>query len=162
MVARYHRTTMTTPKERIEADLKEAMKARDAGRTSTLRLLLAAIKNEKIQLLREPDEREFASLVRKAIKQRQESIEQYQQGGRPELAAKEEQEIALLERYLPQAVSEDEVRAAIRELIAASGLQGPKAMGVVMKETIARFGGAADPSTISRVAKELLSGGAPS
>ena len=90
------------------------------------------------------------------IKQRHDSVEQYTKGNRPELAAKEQAEIALLEAYLPQQTSEADLRTAAGEIIAAQGLSGPSATGVVMKAMIARFGATADSGTISRLVRELL------
>src|SRR4029078_9507498 len=87
---------MSTPQQRIEEDLKQSMKARDAERTSTLRMLLASLKNEKISLGHEVSEEEFVTVVQRGVKQRQDSVEQYRKGGREELAAKEEREAALL------------------------------------------------------------------
>jgi len=146
----------TTPQQRIEADLKAAMKAGEKERLSTLRMLLTDIKNEKIRRLGEVDEAGLVSLVRKAIKQREEAAAQYKTGGREELAAKEESEARMLAEYLPAQVDEGQIRAAIQELVAARGLAGPAAIGPIMKEMLARFGSAADGSTINRIAREAL------
>lgn len=147
-----------TPQSRLEADLKEAMKARDKDRVSTLRMLLAMVKNRRIELGAELAEAELVSLVRKAIKQREDSAGQYRQGNRPELAQKEEGEIAILEGYLPPPVDEDAVRAQVRAYLASSGLAGPKAMGQVMKEMSARFAGTVDGKTLSGIVREELAG----
>ena len=146
----------TTPQQRIEADLKTAMKAGEKERLSTLRMLLSEIKNEKICRLGEVDEAGFVSLVRKAIKQREEAAAQYKTGGREELAAKEESEAKMLAEYLPVQVDEAQIRAAIEELVSSRGLSGPAAIGPIMKEMLARFGSAADGSTINRIAREVL------
>jgi len=146
----------TTPQQRIEADLKTAMKAGEKERLSTLRMLLSEIKNEKIRRLGEVDEAGFVSLVRKAIKQREEAAAQYKTGGREELAAKEESEAKMLAEYLPVQVDEAQIRAAIEELVSSRGLSGPAAIGPIMKEMLARFGSAADGSTINRIAREAL------
>jgi len=148
----------TTPQQRIEADLKAAMKAGDKERLSTLRLLLTEIKNERIRRGAEVDEAGFASLARKAIKQREEAAEQYRKGGRPELAEKEENEAKLLAAYLPAQIDEASLRAAIQALVAERGLSGPAAMGPVMKEMLARFGATADGAVVSRLAREVLAG----
>jgi uncharacterized protein YqeY len=148
--------TTTPPQQRIEADVKAAMKAGEKERLSTLRMLLTEIKNERIRRGSEVDEAGFVSLVRKAIKQREESISQYRKGGREELAAKEEAEIKLLEPYLPAQVDEAQIRAAIAETVAAKGLSGPAAIGPIMKEMLARFGSSADGATINRIAREVL------
>jgi uncharacterized protein len=151
-------TTTTSPQQRIESDVREAMKAGDKERLGTLRLLLAALKNERIAKGGEVDEAGFAALTRKAIKQREEAAEQYRKGGREDLAQKEEREGKLLAVYLPAQVDPGQIRAAVEELVAQRGLAGPAAMGQVMKEMMARFGAAADGATISRVAREVLAG----
>ncbi len=149
---------MATPLERIQDDLKTAMKASDKDRTGLLRMLLAEIKNERIRVIGEVDDDRFLALVRKGVKQRQESAEQFRQGGRLELADKEEREIALLEAYLPAQTSEDDIRRAIAELVAREGLAGPAAMGPVMQAMKAHFGAAADGRVINRIAREVLAG----
>ncbi len=149
---------MSTPLERIQADLKSALKARDKERLSTLRMLLAEIKNEKIRAGEEVGDDAFARLLRKAVKQRKDSAEQFRKGDRDALAEKEEREAVILSAYLPQEVGEDEIRGAIEELVAAEGLSGPRGIGPVMKAMLARFGGAADGRTINRIAREILAG----
>ncbi|HEX3529201.1 MAG TPA: GatB/YqeY domain-containing protein [Thermoanaerobaculia bacterium] len=146
----------TTPQQRIEADVKAAMKAGEKEKLSTLRMLLSEIKNEKIRRIAEVDEAGFVSLVRKAIKQREEAAAQYKAGGRPELEAKEEAEARMLAAYLPAQVDEGQIRAAIQEVVDARGLSGPAAIGPIMKEMLARFGSSADGSTINRLAREVL------
>ena len=133
------------------------MKSGEKEKLSTLRMLLTEIKNERIRRKgEEVDEAGFISLVRKAIKQREDSIAQYRQGGREELAAKEEAEMKMLEAYLPAQVDEGQIRAAIEELVASRGLSGPAAIGPIMKEMLARFGSSADGATINRIAREIL------
>jgi uncharacterized protein YqeY len=152
--------TTTPPQQRIEADVKAAMKSGEKEKLSTLRMLLTEIKNERIRRKgEEVDEAGFVSLVRKAIKQREDSVSQYRLGGREELAAKEEAEMKMLEAYLPAQVDEGQIRAAIEELVAARNLSGPAAIGPVMKEMLARFGSSADGATINRIAKETLAKG---
>jgi uncharacterized protein len=146
----------TTPQQRIEADVKSAMKAGEKEKLSTLRLLLTEIKNERIRRGSEVDEAGFVSLVRKAIKQREDSVSQYRAGNREELAAKEEAEIRVLEGYLPAQVDEGQIRAAIEDLVSSRGLSGPAGIGPVMKEMLARFGSSADGATINRIAREVL------
>lgn len=145
-----------TPQERIESDVKDAMRARDKERLSTLRMLLSEIKNEKIKLGKDLDDDAFLAVVRRALKQRRDSETQYREGGRDELADKEHREAELLETYLPAQASEDEVRAAIEELVEAEGLSGPKGIGPVMKGMMKRFGASADGATINRLAREIL------
>ncbi len=149
---------MSTPLERIQGDIKSALKAREKERLSTLRMLLAEIKNEKIRTGEDVDDDAFVRLVRKAVKQRKDSSEQYRKGDRPELAAKEDREAEILGAYLPQQVGEDEIRSAIEEYVAAEGLSGPRGIGPVMKAMMARFGGTADGKTINQVARQVLVG----
>lgn len=149
---------MGTPQERIESDLKAAMKARESERVGTLRMLLAEVKNERIAAGAEVDETRFAALVRKGIKQRHEAAEQFRKGGREESAAKEEREASLLETYLPQQASEEEIRAAVEAFASEQNLSGGAAMGAVMKEMMARFGARADGGTLSRITREVLAG----
>ena len=148
--------TTTPPQQRIEADVKAAMKAGEKERLSTLRLLLTEIKNDRIRRGSEVDEAGFVSLVRKSIKQREDSVSQYRAGNREELAAKEEAEIKVLADYLPAQVDEGQIRAAIEELVSSRGLSGPAGIGPVMKEMLARFGSSADGATINRIAREVL------
>lgn len=148
---------MSTPQARIELEVKQALKAQDKERLSTLRLLLNAIKNERIRSGQEVDEETFLGLVRKGIKQRRESSEQYAKGNRPELAEQEEREAAILQTYLPPPVADAELQEAIRELVQAEGLAGPQAMGPVMKAMLHRFAGRADGTTINRLARDILS-----
>ncbi len=147
---------MTSPQKRVEHEVRRALKAQDKLELSTLRLLLNAINNERIRGGREVDESNFLTLVRKALKQRQDSIEQYRQGGREDLADREEQEAMILKRYLPPQVADDEIADAIHELVERESLSGPQAIGPIMKATLARFGDAADGATINRLAREIL------
>ena len=151
-------TATVAPQQRIEADVKTALKAGDKERLQTLRLLLTEIKNERIRRGGEVDEAGFAAIVRKAIKQRDEAATQYRAGHREELAAKEESEGRILATFLPAAADEGDVRAAIEALIAERGLAGPQAIGPIMKEMLARFGTSADGATINRIARQLLAG----
>jgi uncharacterized protein len=148
--------TTTTPQQRIEAEVKAAMKSGEKEKLSTLRMLLAEIKNERIRRGDDLDEDGFVSLVRKAIKQREDSITQYRAGGREELAAKEQSELATLNAYLPAQVDEGQIRAAVEEIVTEKGLSGPAAMGPIMKGVMARFGTSADGATINRIAREVL------
>ena len=153
--------TSVPPQQRIESELKAALKAGDKLRLQTMRLLLTEIKNDRIQRGGEVDEPGFVALVRKAIKQREEAVAQYRAGQREELAAKEEREAAILAGFLPAAADDAEVRAAITALIAERGLAGPQAIGPIMKEMLARFGGSAEGATLNRIARELLGPAGP-
>lgn len=132
------------------------MKAGDKERLGTLRMLLADVKNERIRRGGEVDEAGLVALVRKGIKQRHESAEQFRRGGREADALREEREAEILGGYLPQQVGDDEVRAAVVALVESEGLSGPAAIGRVMKETMARFGSRADGAAINRIAREVL------
>ncbi len=148
---------MSTPQQRIQAEVQQALKAGDKERVSTLRMLLNALENERIRLGEELDEQMFLGQVRKAIKQRREASEQFRLGGRDELAAREERELELLQSYLPPPVDEQEIRAAIREFVASQHLAGTQDLGAVMKEMLGRFAGRADGATINRLARQVLS-----
>ncbi len=145
-----------TPQQRIEAALKTAMKAREKERVSTLRMLLADLKNERIRRGEEVDEGAFLGLVRRGIKQRQEAAEQFEKGDRPEQAAKERREIEELETYLPAGPGEDEIRSTVEAYVAENGLSGLAAMGTVMPAMIQRFAGRADNAALSRVVRDVL------
>jgi uncharacterized protein YqeY len=149
---------MSSPQERVQEDLKQAMKARDAERTSTLRMLLAELKNERIKLGHEVGEDELVVVVQRGVKQRHDSVELYRQNAREDLAAKEEREAKVLAAYLPEQVSEDEVRAAIAELVQAEGLSGPSGIGKVMQTVLPRFKGRFDGKTLQKIAREVLGG----
>jgi uncharacterized protein YqeY len=147
---------MKPPQERIQDDLKEAMKARDAERTGTLRMLLAEIKNEKIRLGRELGEEDFLGVVQKGVKQRQDAVEQYRAGGRADLAEKEEREARLLGAYLPEQLSEEQVRAEVEQLVREQNLAGPKALGAVMGALVPKLKGRVDGKLLQRIARETL------
>ena len=119
--------------EQIVSDLTTAMKAQDAQRLSTLRMVKAAMMNRKIEKGSELDDEEVQKLLRSLVKQRRDSIEQYEKAGRQELAEKEQAEIAVIETYLPQAASAAEIEAAVAAAIAETGASSMKDMGKVMK-----------------------------
>ena len=142
--------------EKIRADLTAAMKAQEKERLSTLRMLQSAIKNEQINAGHELSDEEAMTVIRKAVKQRQDSIEQYTNAGRTELADKEKSEMELLKTYLPAEMSEDELESGLREIIASTGAQSKKDLGKVMKEATARFKGRADGKKIQEMVGRLL------
>lgn len=147
-----------TPQQRIETDLKAAMKAGEKEKVATLRMVLAELKNERIRRGEEVDEAGFIAVLRKAIKQREEAAEQYEKGGRPEQADRERREAAFLQAdYLPKGPSEADIRKAVEEVVAAQGLSGMAAMGQVMPAVIQRFEGRADNAVISKIARQVLS-----
>ena len=142
--------------EQIRADLTQSMKARTAERPSTLRLLQAAVKTEQINVGHELSDEEALAVIRKGIKQRQDSVEQYTKGNRPELAAKEQAEIDILKTYMPPELSEAELESGLREIVASTGAQSKKDMGKVMKEATARYKGRADGKKIQEIVGRLL------
>jgi hypothetical protein len=140
----------------VEQDVKQAMKAGDKERLSTLRMLLAEITNERIRRGSEVDEEALVAVVRKGIKQRKDAAEQYRNGGREESAAKEEREAVVLEEYLPQQADEAEVRAFVEKLVAEQELSGPAGLGKVMGPTLKHFGARTDGATVNRLARQVL------
>lgn len=142
--------------EQIRADLTESMKARNAERTSTLRMLQAALKNEQINLKRELTDEEALSTIRKSVKQRLDSIEQYTKGNRPELAAKEQAEMDILKSYMPPELTDGELESGLREIIASTGAQSKKDLGKVMKEATAKYKGRAEGKKIQEIVTRLL------
>ena len=142
--------------ERIRTDLTAAMKAQEKERLSTLRMLQAALKNEQINAGHELSDEEAMSVIRKAVKQRQDSIEQYSNAGRTELADKERAEMELLKTYLPAEMSEAELESGVREIIASTGAQSKKDMGKVMKEASAKYKGRADGRKLQEIVSRLL------
>ena len=142
--------------EQIRADLTASMKARTAERTSTLRMLQAAIKNEQISLGHELSDGEALAVVRKGVKQRLDSVEQYTKGNRPDLASKEAAEIEMLKVYLPPELSDAELESGVRDIIASTGAQSKKDMGKVMKEATARYKGRAEGRKIQEIVSRLL------
>ena len=149
-------TTNPSPLDLVQSDLKTAMKAQDKTRVSTLRMLLSELKNERIRAGRDLDEEAFVTVVQRGVKQRNEAASHYRDGGREELAAKEEAEAEILQEYLPEPVSEDEVRAEIRKRIEAEGLEGPKAIGRLMGVLVPQYKGRIDGSELQRLVRDEL------
>ena len=151
------RVTSMNLKEQILADVTVAMKAKDAARTSTLRMLKAAIVNRQIEKGGELDDEELMKLLRSQVKQRRDSVEQYEKGGRQDLADKERAEIAVIEGYLPQAASQDEIDKAVAAAIAETGAASVKEMGAVMKAVMPLLAGKnADGRAVSETVKKKL------
>ncbi len=143
--------------EKILNDYKEAMKKRDALRISTLSFLRASMQNLAIEKKKDKlDDPDVIAILRKQIKQRQDSIEQFKKGNRPELAEKEMKELEILKQYLPKELSADELRKIIKDAVAATGATGPKDMGKVMKEVMAKAAGQADGKMVSDLVKEVF------
>ena len=148
-------------REKIQAETVTAMKAKDKERTAALRLIGAKIKDRDIELRtsdKKPEDDELVTdVLMKMAKQRRESIEMYEGGGRQELADKEKSELAVIEEFLPKQMSEDETRAAITQIKNDIGAEGMKDMGRVMGELKARHGATLDMSKASGLVKEALS-----
>jgi len=143
--------------KQIVADLTAAMKAQDANRTSTLRMVKAAMMNRQIEKGSELDDDEMQKLLRSLVKQRRDSIEQYEKAGRQELVDKEKAEIDVIETYLPQAASQDEIEQAVAAAIAETGAKSMKDMGKVMKAAQAALAGKnADGKLVSEAVKAKL------
>lgn len=155
--------TEPTLASRIDKDIIAAMKARDAERTTTLRMVKTALKNKEIEKRQPLTEAEAQQVLTTLIKQRRESVEQFTKGNRPELAAKEAAEIVLIEGYMPKAAGEDEIRVHVQQAIAEIAANGskpsPKEMGAVMKAVQARLQAAgvrADGRLTSEIVKTEL------
>ncbi len=148
-----------TLKPRLADAVKQAMRAKQSERLGTLRFLQAAIKQKEVDERRELSDAEITSIIEKQVKQRRESIAAFEQAGRAETAASEQAEVAVLQEFLPQAASDEEVQAAIDAAIAqasADGASGPALMGKVMAVLKPALAGRADMSAVSRQVKEKL------
>jgi uncharacterized protein YqeY len=144
-------------RQQIISDLTVSMKAQDAARTSTLRMVKAGIMNREIEKGGELDDEELAKLLRSMVKQRKDSVEQYEKGARQELADKEKAEIEIIEAYLPQAASQEEIDQAVSAAIAETGASSMKDMGKVMKAAQAQLAGKnADGRALSEIVKSRL------
>jgi uncharacterized protein YqeY len=148
-----------TLKQKIISDLTASMKAQDAPRTSTLRMVKAAMMNREIEKGGELDEDEMMKLLRSLVKQRRDSVEQYEKGRREDLASKEKAEIEIIDTYLPQAASREEIEAAVTAAIAETSAASMKDMGRVMKAAQTALAGKnADGRTMSEIVKAKLGG----
>lgn len=146
-----------TLSEQIIADLTASMKAQDSARTSTLRMVKAAMMNRKIEKGAELDDEEMLKLLRSLVKQRRDSVEQYEKAGRRELVDKERAEIVVIESYLPQPATEEEIQRAVAGAIAETGASSMKDMGKVMKATQTALAGKnADGKLVSEIVKSKL------
>ncbi|HYV41696.1 MAG TPA: GatB/YqeY domain-containing protein [Thermoanaerobaculia bacterium] len=142
--------------KRIEQDLKAAMKSGDKRRVSTLRLLLSVLKNERINSQRELTGEEAEAVIRRAVKQRKEAIEVYNRMGRADLAGAEREEMAILEAYLPQAMSEADLEATVRAIISEKGFSSAKDVGQLMKKLMTTHRGRVDGKRAQEIARKLL------
>jgi len=145
--------------DQVTQDMTQAMKAREEQRLSTLRMVKSALKNKEIDKRAPLDDKEAMAVLSTLIKQRKDSIEAFTKGGRQELADKEAAEITIIEGYLPKSLGEEEVIATVRATIAEMGSPTIKDMGTVMKNTMAKFGGArVDGKLVSEIVKRELAG----
>lgn len=150
-------------REKISQALKESMRARDEAKTTTLRMINAAIKQKDIDVARPRGDQQIGgdetlNLLQSLVKSRRESIELYKQGGRQDLVDKESAEIAIIEEFLPKQMSEEETKAAIREIVAATGASSVKDMGKVMAALKSQYAGQLDMTKASAAVKQVLSG----
>lgn len=150
-------------REQLQNDLKDAMRQQDDVRKSAIRSVIAAIKQKETELDSSGqritlDDDDILALIAKLAKQRQESITEFRRGGREDLVAKEEADLAVLQTYLPQQMGRDEIEAEAREVIAEVGATGPQDIGKVMKPLMARLRGRADGKLANQIVRELLAG----
>ncbi len=145
--------------EKIASDFKESMKARDEVRTRTVSFLRSELKYCAIEKKKDKlDDGDVVAVLKKLIKQRQDSIEQFEKGGRQDLVQKERQELDILKKYMPQELSEAEVAGIVDEVVAATGAQSMKDMGKVMKEAMIKAQGRADSKCLSELVRKRLGG----
>jgi uncharacterized protein YqeY len=147
-----------TLQEKIQAQIPDAMRAKDQLRLDVLRMMKSAVKLKEVEKMKALEESEVLAVLNTLVKQRKDSIEQFRKGGREELAQKEEAEIKIIEEYLPAAASEDDIQQAVAAAIQETGAASMKDMGKVMKATLARLAGkSADGGRVSQLVKEKLS-----
>ena len=142
--------------ERIDADMKDAARAKDARRLGTLRLLKSQMKYREIEKAKPLDDADVVGVIGSMIKQRKDSAAQYTAGNRPELAANENAEIVILEAFLPRQLSDAELQSLVQEAVASSGAKGPKDMGAVMKALMPKVQGKAEGKRVSEAVKAAL------
>jgi uncharacterized protein YqeY len=150
-------------REQLTDDLKEAMRQQDEQRKRTLRSVITAIKQAETELDSSGervhlDDEDILALIARQAKQRQESITEYERGGRQDLVAEEEAELAILQTYLPQQLTRDQIEAEARQIIEEVGASGPRDMGNVMRPLMAKLRGRADGREVNEVVRELLAG----
>jgi uncharacterized protein len=145
-----------TMREQINEDLKVAMRGGDVARRDTIRLLLAALKQREVDERKVLSDADVLGIIEKMLKQRRDSISQFEQGGRQDLADKEKQELMLLQAYMPQALGADEIAAVVAAAIAETGAAAPSDMGKVMAVLKPKLAGRADMSQVSAVVKTHL------
>lgn len=142
--------------QQIDQDLSGAMKTQDEKKVSVLRMVKSSLHNWQIANKKEPADADVMALVQKEIKSRQDSIAMYEKGGRRELAEKEKDEVEILKKFLPEPMSEDDVRSKVKEVIARLGASGPQDLGKVMGPVMGELKGQADGAVVARLVKEEL------
>ncbi|MBT5028556.1 MAG: GatB/YqeY domain-containing protein [Nitrospinaceae bacterium] len=145
-----------TLKEKLLADMKEALRSKDSLRLNTIRSVIASIKNQEIDQRKEIQEDEVLTLITREVKKRKEAATLFEQGGRADLMEKEQQEHAILQAYLPEQVSEADLRTRIQQVIAETGVEEMKEFGKLMKILVPEFKGKADNGLIKTLASEYL------
>jgi uncharacterized protein YqeY len=143
-------------KEQITEDMKNAMRAKEAGRLATIRLILADIKRKEVDERIEVSDEQTVAIIEKMIKQRKDSITQFEAGGRADLADIEKAELAVLTTYMPAGLSDEEIAAEVAAAVAASGAAGPQDMGKVMGIVKPKLAGRADMTVVSALVKKAL------
>ena len=143
-------------KEKLLSDMKEAMKSKDSLKLGTIRSVIAAVKNQEIDLQKDLNEEDVLTIVSREVKKRKEAASLYKKGRRPELEDKEIQEMKILQTYLPEQVSEEDLRQRIQQVIEETGAEGMKDFGKIMKTIVPEFKGKADNALIKELASEFL------
>lgn len=144
--------------EKIQSDLKEALRAKDVIKVSTLRFLLSTIHNKQIELQKELTDEDVIDVIQKQIKERKESIEAFKMGKRDDLVRKEEAELKILNNYLPQQLTQEEIKKIAEEVIKEIGATGPADFGKVMGAVMGRVKGQTEGEMVAKIVKESLSG----
>ncbi|NPA82187.1 MAG: GatB/YqeY domain-containing protein [Epsilonproteobacteria bacterium] len=148
---------MSELKDRLKNDLKEAMKNKDSFKRDVIRFLMSAIKQVEVDERRELSDEDIQKIIQKSVKQREDAIAQYREGGREDLVEKEQKEAEILRSYLPKQLSDEELREVIKEVIEETGASSMKDMGKVMGAAIKKTAGKADGKRINAIVKEMLS-----
>lgn len=148
---------MAELKARLQEEMNDALRAGDKVRLGALRLLHASVKNREVELLREVDDEEFVEVVGREVKRRKEAAEAYEKAGRQDLLDRERREQEVLEAYLPEQLSQEDVSSLVDEAVAATGASGPGDIGKVMSYVMGKARGRVDGGTVSRLVRERLS-----
>ena len=146
-----------TFQQQITNDLKESIKARDQLRTSSLRMLKAALKNKQVEQGKELTDQDVQGVISSLVRKGQEAAKEYRNGGREELALKEEKEVGIFLGYLPEQLGSGEIEKVLKEIISELGIESPKDLGKLMKTSMARLAGKAQGKEVNEIARKLLS-----